>query len=262
MLHPKIVYEDNHLLVLDKPAGLPTAGVTGEPSIYQWTGDYWKKKYQKPGNVYVGIVSRLDRVTSGLIVVARTSKAADRLSQQIRERTITKQYIAILAGSIHPEGGHLVDQLYKDEHVHRMRVAGKNPTHPSQHAELVYETIDRWTLAGQPCQLVRIQLITGRKHQIRAQFAARGCPVWGDSKYALDSKDALDKRTPASGKNPLPGILLHCCQLKLQHPTKKEPLAFVAPIPPWWNRIVPPPQTQQLLRMGTLDPKSITDQED
>lgn len=255
MLDPKIVYEDNHLLVLDKPAGLPTAGVTGAASIYQWTGDYWKKKYQKPGNVYVGIVSRLDRVTSGLIVVARTSKAADRLSQQIRERRITKQYVAILAGSIHPQRGHLVDQLFKDEHAQRMRVAGKNRTHPSQQAELAYETVDRWTIAGQPCQLVRIELITGRKHQIRAQFSARGCPIWGDSKYGFDN------RRPAGGNQPLPGILLHSCQLKLQHPTKKEPLAFVAPTPQWWNRIVPAAHAQQLLRSGTLDPNSITDLE-
>jgi len=215
-----VLYEDNHLLVIDKPAGLPTMGGVSGPTAHALAARYLKDKYAKPGNVFVGIVSRLDAMTSGVLVLARTSKAAARLSQQFRESRPGKRYLAVVEGRPHPAAGSLADTVYKDDAAHRMRCAQGQAVASGQAAELHYETLatrgDRALLA--------IALITGRKHQIRVQWASRGHPVWGDRKYEAVSRM---KR----------GIALHAWQLTIEHPTRKEPMTFLAPPPPAWQKL-------------------------
>src|SRR5262245_38340389 len=137
----EVLYEDNHLLAVSKPAMLPTMGVADDrPSLLSVAKDYVKKKYNKPGNVYLGIVSRLDAPVTGVVLLARTSKAAGRLSQQFREREVEKIYWAIVEGHMEPAEGTLVDFLRKDERHRRMHVTGPN-TPGAQRAELAFRTL-------------------------------------------------------------------------------------------------------------------------
>lgn len=222
---PQVLYEDNHLLVVDKPAGLATVGTTDRPSLYRWAGGYLKQKYNKPGNVFVGIVSRLDTVTSGVVVLARTSKGASRLSEQIRQSRMRKEYLAAVEGHLADESGERSDWLVKDERAHRMRVAAQDAP-GAQLARLQFETLARGGHDANAYTLVRVELLTGRKHQIRVQMAAAGHPVWGDRKYGAVS--------PAVGR----GIALHSSVLELEHPTRREPLRFETPPPPTWTKWV------------------------
>lgn len=230
-----VIYEDNHLLVVDKPAGMPTMGAeSGVTTVHQWAADYLKRKYNKPGNVFVGIVSRLDRLTSGVLVLARTSKAASRLSIQFggpgKSKKVSskaqKLYLAVVEGdplndSDWPISGSLVDFVWKDDGAHRMRVA-RGKRDDAQEARLQYCLLDR----SQSQSLVAVRLLTGRKHQIRLQFADRGHPILGDQKYG------------SSRKFPS-GVALHSWQLLITHPTKEHALRFHAPIPVAWNQVGP-----------------------
>ena len=174
-----ILFEDNHLLAVNKPAGTATMGVTAETeSVLNQAKQYLKQRYNKPGNVFLGVVSRLDSVASGVLVFARTSKAAARLSEQFASRRVEKTYWAIVAGNIEPEGD-LVDWVYKDEPRKRMAVAARGVA-GAQQAELRY----RLLRSIGPDSLVEVELITGRKHQIRLQFAARGHAIRGDKNTA------------------------------------------------------------------------------
>ena len=214
------MYEDNHLLVVNKPALLPTMGVQPtDDSLYKWAGGYLKHKYNKPGNVYVGIVSRLDSHTSGLIVLARTSKAASRLSDQLRRGDVGKQYLALIPSGLVPANGELNHRLVKNEAKHRMQVLPDSAANVSgeKKAKLEYETVDR----SDSIQALRIKLITGRKHQIRVQLEYAGVPILGDRKYGSD------RRFPT-------GIALHCFQLSFLHPTLKTVQSFQAAPPPYW----------------------------
>lgn len=234
---PRVIYEDNHLIVVDKPAGIPTAGVTDRPSIFQWVGAYLKQKYAKPGNVYVGIVSRLDTVTSGVLVVAKTSKAAGRLAEQMRLGRIEKTYLAVVSGNPTPESGQLVDWVYKEDDARRMRVVpqGKmlNPQQsshrtngaPTQEAVLDYVVVARRTYGAHEIAMLRVKLVTGRKHQIRVQFSSRGWPIWGDRKYGH------------AGEFPHENIALHAWKLRFEHPTRREPLEFSATPPSAWQQL-------------------------
>ncbi len=218
----QILFEDNHLLVVNKPALLPTMGVrAGEDSLVNRAKDYLRKKYNKPGNVYLGVVSRLDAFASGVIVFARTSKAASRLTDQFRRRTVTKNYLAIvpdLPGL--PEHGRLQDRLIKDESQHRMVALHRNSTPRPQEkiATLVYHNLGRF----QGNRLLAISLETGRKHQIRVQLAAAGCPIIGDRKY----------KSPVTFEK---GIALHAHRLVIQHPTTKLTQSFQADPPRFWR---------------------------
>ncbi|WP_164104661.1 RluA family pseudouridine synthase [Candidatus Laterigemmans baculatus] len=214
---PVVLYEDNHLLVLNKPAGLATVGTTDRPSVYRWAGEYLKQKYNKPGNVFVGIVSRLDTVTSGVLVVARTSKGAARLSEQIRHSRMRKVYQTVVEGQLASDAGTLENWLRKDDAAHRMRVT-RADRDDAQLARLRYRTLAQL----HDKSLLEVELLTGRKHQIRVQMSAAGHPVWGDRKYAAT--------TPAVGA----GIALHSSVLELEHPTRREPLRFEAPPPAAW----------------------------
>ena len=209
-----ILFEDNHLLVVNKPAGLPTQGVVeGAASVVTAAKDYLKRKYKKPGNVYLGVVSRLDSSVSGVLVLARTSKAAARLNEQFRERQARKVYWALVERPPDPAEGELVDWVKKDEKRQRMTVVPKH-TIGAQRSRLTYRTLRK--LPG--CSLLEVELETGRKHQIRLQLAELGCPILGDRKYG-------SKRQFAGG------IALHARRLEIAHPISREMLAFTAEPP-------------------------------
>lgn len=211
-----ILYEDNHLLVVNKPAGIPTMGAASGTTVHSLAAAYLKEKYAKPGKVFIGIVSRLDSMTSGVLVLARTSKAASRLSQQFRDSKPQKRYLAIIHGVMRPAEAELRDWIYKDEKAHRMRCAETNAA-TGKKAALRYQTLDRWSHRS----LLLVDLLTGRKHQIRSQLSAAGHPIWGDRKYDAPSRMKT-------------GIALHSCELTIEHPTRKEPMTFRAPPPKAW----------------------------
>jgi 23S rRNA pseudouridine1911/1915/1917 synthase len=214
-----VLYEDNHLLVLDKPAGVPTMGTPeGIATLLTIAKQYVKDRYDKPGNVYLGVVSRLDAPVTGVMVFARTSKAAARLTEQFRTRAIEKLYWAVVEGVVEPADGRFVDWLAEDERHRRMHVVG--PTMPgAKEARLAYRRLS--VVRGN--SLVEVELETGRKHQIRLQFSSHGHPVVGDRKYG-------------SRERFLQGIALHARRLVISHPTTGERLEFEAPLPQSWRR--------------------------
>jgi len=217
----KVIYEDNHLLVIDKPAGLITQGAkVGEQSVITLAGAYLKKKYNKPGNVYVGIVSRLDSAVSGVLVVARTSKAAARLNEQFKKTTPKKTYVAITPNRYKFESAKLDDVLIKNENRKRMEIASESDRTNKAARQAALEYRISGTFGD--LALVEVQLITGRKHQIRVQLANCGCPILGDRKYG--SKLQFE-----------PGIALHCRSLAIEHPTRDEGLEFESPPPKHWQ---------------------------
>lgn len=214
----EILFEDNHLLAVNKPSGLPTMGVkASEASLVAMAKQYIKHRYRKPGHVYLGVVSRLDAGTSGVVVFARTSKAAARLTEQFRKREVCKEYWAIVSGRFDAPQGELVDWVVKDESRKRMVIADA-ATPGAKQARLRYKVLRE--LAGG--SLVEIELLTGRKHQIRVQLAARGLALWGETKYA---------RGKPFGK----GIALHARRTVIEHPVKRTPLELVAPLPSSWR---------------------------
>lgn len=220
----QILYEDNHLLVVDKPAGVATMGEeTGEPTVARMAANYLKRKYSKPGNVFVGIVSRLDKFVSGVLVLARTSKAAGRLSDQIRRQSVKKRYVAWLSDV--PDqtvGGNewqtLRHFVCKNDSAKRVECFDTNAAisipEDAKEALLRYRVL----AASQLGSLVEIELLTGRKHQIRTQFAHLGCPVVGDQKYDWVARQGQQFQRYA--------IALHASRFELEHPTRKEPMCF------------------------------------
>ena len=214
-----VLYEDNHLLVVNKPTGIATMGTAASTtSMVMLAKQYLKQQYKKPGNVYLGVVSRLDSLVSGVLVFARTSKAAARLSEQFRERETKKLYWAVVAGVPEPKKGELVHWISKDESQQRMVIRSKK-TADAQEARLKYQTLREFTDGT----LVEVELLTGRKHQIRVQLAAAGHPILGDRKYGSDAT------FPA-------GIALHARILTIEHPTLKEPMTFNAGLPKAWEK--------------------------
>lgn len=213
-----VLYEDNHLLAVCKPANLPTMGTAPDASsLVTWARQYLKEKYGKPGNVYVGVVSRLDALVTGVVVLARTSKAAARLTETFRSREARKLYWAIVEGVPAPPAATCVDWLRKDEPTRRMHVT--RPQHPeAQEARLTYRTLAQLPRGT----LLEIALESGRKHQIRVQLAHRGHPVLGDVKYGSEAAFPI-------------GIALHSRQLEFLHPVRKTPLCLEAPVPVYWH---------------------------
>lgn len=204
---PRIIFEDNHLLVAYKPAGfLSQSDGTDAPDMLTYLKAYIKEKYNKPGNVYLGLVHRLDRNVSGVMVFARTSKCASRLSEQIRKGTFSKRYRARVQGKLTGEGT-LVNYLVKDERVNKVTVFDKEVP-GSKRCELKYSAGE---FDGEFTD-VDVKLLTGRSHQIRAQFAHAGHPLEGDVKYG--------------GKKGGDGIGLVSCYLSFAHPTTGEKLEF------------------------------------
>jgi len=213
-----ILYADNHLLVVNKPAGIATMGLPdGEETLLTVAKEYVKSRYDKPGNVYLGVVSRLDVPVSGVVVFARTSKAAARLNEQFRDHTVEKIYHAMVEGNISPKEGMLVNHLCEDERHRKMWVTAR-PTAESKEARLRYKCLK----CDGNRSLLEVTLETGRKHQIRLQLSHKGHPILGDRKYFSIT--------------PFPqGIALHAKRLVIAHPVTREPLTFEAPLPLCWR---------------------------
>lgn len=211
----KILYEDNHLLVVVKPPNMPTqADASGDPDLHSTMKRYIAQRYQKPGAVYLGLVHRLDRPVGGLVVLARTSKAADRLSEQVRQKTLGRQYVAAVRGEAE-ERAELSDFLLKDARTNTVRAVAPN-TPGAKDARLCFARVG----AANGLTLLRVRLFTGRSHQIRVQLSHRGLPIWGDARYG--------------GGKPGEQIALWGAHLALIHPTLKTPMHFDA-LPPREN---------------------------
>ena len=211
----QIVFEDNHLLIINKNVGQLVQGdKTGDASLLDLIKDFIKKRDQKPGNVFLGLVHRIDRPTSGLVIYAKTSKALTRLTQMVKNREIKKTYWAVVAKEMIPQSQRLVHYLLKNEKTNKSTVFIK-PTENAKESILNYQiikTLDNF-------QLLEVDLETGRHHQIRAQLSKIGVPIKGDLKYG----------SPRS--NPDGGIHLHARRLEFIHPVTKENLVVVAPVP-------------------------------
>lgn len=200
----KILYEDNHLLVVVKPRGiLSQEDKTKDPDMLNICKDYIKKKYNKPGNVYLGLVQRLDRNTSGVMVFAKTSKAASRLSEQIRNHDVVKRYLAIVEGNLKGVGT-LSNYLKKDEKIVKSFVVNKGE---GKLAVLDYDVKKNY----KDSTLVEILLHTGRHHQIRVQFSNIGHPLKGDKLYGSKANN---------------DYFLHCFYIAFVHPVTKQVLKF------------------------------------
>lgn len=219
-----ILYEDNHCIAVLKAARVLTAGDrTGDVSLLELVKQYLKEKYKKPGNVYVGLVHRLDRPVSGVVLFARTSKAAARLSEQFREGTVGKVYHALVEGGVSRESGEFVDWLLKDERTNTVRsVAAGTPA--ARESRLRFRRLRSASCLA----LLEVTPETGRSHQIRVQLATRGLPIYGDRKYG--SKHSLGG-----------AIALHAAALTFDHPTRHEPITVTAPEPATWKRLLSPP---------------------
>jgi 23S rRNA pseudouridine1911/1915/1917 synthase len=214
-----VLYEDNHLLAVNKAAMLPTMGVRDDrESLLAVAKEFIRRKYEKPGNIYLGIVSRLDAPVTGLVLLAKTSKAAARLSAAFRERRVKKTYLAVVEGTPTMREGVLENFLRKDER-HRKVHATHESAPGAQLARLRYRVVH----SGEGVSLVEVEPETGRKHQIRVQLAKAGTPIVGDRKYG------------ASETFPS-GIALHAYRLELEHPVRKDVLQLAAPIPVSWLR--------------------------
>ena len=201
----KVIYEDNHLLVVDKPINIPMQEDSSkDEDLLSMAKAYIKEKCNKPGDVYLGLLHRLDRPVSGVCVFARTSKAAGRISKQISDHTFKKEYIAAVEDNGLKDHGHFEDYLLKDSRTNTVRVDPKGKI-----AILVYEVLER----RDDLAIVRIMLKTGRSHQIRVQFSSRNHPLWGDQRY---NKNAVKGQQ----------IALHASRIEFRHPISNELLVF------------------------------------
>lgn len=215
----RILYEDNHCLAVLKPARLLVAGdQTGDPSLLEEAREYLRLKYAKPGNVYLGLVHRLDRPVSGVVLFARTSKAAGRLSAQFRENRVDKVYQAVVEGHPALPAAELVDWVYKDTATNVVEVVPSG-TAGSRECRLSY----RQLRAGAGWTLLEVVPVTGRSHQIRVQLAEQGMPIVGDRKYGA--------RRGLAG-----AIALHAAELRFEHPTRGERIVVSAAAPELWSR--------------------------
>lgn len=211
----QIVYEDNHLLVINKKVGQLVQGdKTGDESLLDSIKNYIKIRDNKPGNVFLGLVHRIDRPTSGLVIYAKTSKALSRLTQMVKNREVKKTYWAVVPKEMIPQSQRLVHYLQKNGKNNKAIVFTK-VTDGAKEAILTYniiKTLDNY-------HLLEIDLETGRHHQIRAQLSKTGVPIKGDLKYG----------SPRS--NPDGGINLHARKLEFVHPVTKESIEIIAPVP-------------------------------
>ncbi len=224
---PRILFEDNHLLVAVKPAGvLSQSDTTGAPDMLTLLKAYLVEKYNKPGEAYLGLLHRLDRPVRGVMVFAKTSKCASRISEQIRNRTVKKKYRAIVYGAFDNEKGEIRSFLLKNSKTNLVDVFENREKAPKDAKEcfLEYEVIGQGRIAGVPVSLLSVDLHTGRSHQIRAQLSSIGHPIVGDRKYG-------------KGPNRFSGdILLESYHLEVDHPVSRERMVFEIPLSeeePW-----------------------------
>lgn len=223
-MNVQIVYEDNHLIAVNKPAGVLVQGdETGDEPLSEAIKRYIKVQYDKPGEVFLGVIHRLDRPVSGVVVFARTSKALERMNKLFHDRQVRKTYWAVTAQRPDPLQGKLTHYMVKD-HERNIAKALERPSNrhkDAKYAELDYEMIMQ---SGSHC-LLEVHPLTGRPHQIRAQLAKIGCPIRGDVKYGFPSAQ------------PEGHIYLHCRALAFEHPVKKQPVHIEAELPddPIWR---------------------------
>jgi 23S rRNA pseudouridine1911/1915/1917 synthase len=219
-LKPLILFADNHLLAVNKPAGLLTQDSgTGLRNLEDWAREWVRVDKNKPGDVFLNAVHRIDKVVSGVVLFARTSKALTRLNEDVRRRNCKKIYHVLVEGQLKKSFGTLEHWLIHENH--RARI-GKEGQKGAQRAVLSYRTLP---MSGK-FQCLEVDLETGRYHQIRAQLSAIGNPIAGDEKYGA-------KQSSGNGE-----IALHSRELHITHPTLKEPIKIEAPYPadsPWWK---------------------------
>lgn len=243
----EVLLEDGPLLAVNKPAGLLTLGaISGVPTLEREVKAWLKERFDKPGNVYLGIPHRLDRPVSGVVVFARNSKAAARLAEQFRERQVRKVYWVVVEGIPDPPEGELVDWLLKAPDEARVDIVPPN-TLGAREARLTYRTLAQTTIAPldlsppastphselptpHSCTWLEIELLTGRTHQIRVQLASRGWPVVGDAQYG-----AVEPFATSTEPRDAP-IALHARVLTLRHPIRYDELTITAPVPSTWDR--------------------------
>ena len=206
----KILYEDNHIIVVEKKPNIPSqSDKTGDIDMLTLVKNYIKEKYNKPGNVYMGLVHRLDRPVGGIMIFARTSKSASRLSNQVREKIFKKKYLAVVDGKFEKDQGTLEDYLYKDERNNMSKVVKKEKKN-AKLAKLDYKVLKYNPVKD--LSLVEVNLHTGRHHQIRVQLSNFGHSIFGDQKYGTRGK----------GKQ----IALWAYELTIVHPVTKEEMTF------------------------------------
>ena len=206
----KVIYEDNHIIVVEKKPNIPSqSDKTGDIDMLTLVKNYIKEKYNKPGNVYIGLVHRLDRPVGGIMIFARTSKSASRLSNQVREKIFKKKYLAVVDGKFEKNQGTLEDYLYKDER-HNMSKVVKKEKKNAKLAKLDYKVLKYNPVKD--LSLVEVNLHTGRHHQIRVQLSNFGHSIFGDQKYGTRGK----------GKQ----IALWAYELTIVHPVTKEEMTF------------------------------------
>jgi len=214
-LSKRILYEDNHLLIVNKlPSEIVQGDKTGDEPLSESLKRYLKEKYQKPGNVFLGVIHRIDRPVSGVVVFAKTGKALSRMNELVKQRAMKKNYWAIVKNSPPVTEGKLVHYLVRNERKNKS-FAYKIVKANSKEAVLEYKML----ASSRDYHLLEVDLKTGRHHQIRVQLAAIGCPIKGDLKYGF------------SRSNPDASISLHARSVRFIHPVKKESLSIVAPPP-------------------------------
>ena len=216
-----VVYEDNHIIVVNKTASeIVQADKTGDTPLSETVKQYLKEKYQKPGNVFLGVTHRLDRPVSGLVIFAKTSKALTRLNEMFRAGEVKKTYWAVVKNAPKESEGELVHFLVRNEKQNKSYAYDKEVPN-SKKAVLDYRLIGR----SENYYLLEVDLKTGRHHQIRCQLAKMGCPIKGDLKYGF----------PRS--NPDGSICLHARTVQFVHPVSKEMIQLTAPVPEGnlWN---------------------------
>lgn len=205
-----VIYEDNHIIVVEKPVNIPSQGdKTGDIDMLEIIKKYIKEKYNKPGDVYLGLVHRLDRPVGGVMVFAKTSKAAARLSEQVRQKDFEKKYLVIVDGKMEKDKDILEDYLLKNERLNMSKTV-KEGTKNSKKASLEYEVLKYDEEIN--LSVLKVNLHTGRHHQIRVQFSSREHSIYGDQKYG----------TRGRGKQ----ICLWAYELSILHPISKERITF------------------------------------
>jgi 23S rRNA pseudouridine1911/1915/1917 synthase len=228
----RILLEDNHLLIINKsPSEIVQGDITGDQPLSELLKAFIKNRDHKPGNVFLGVVHRLDRPVSGGVIFAKTSKALTRLNEMLKNGEIKKTYWAVVKNRPPADQGHLVHYLRRDEQKNKS-FAYENPVAGTKKAELTYQAIAH----SDGYHLLEIQLLTGRHHQIRSQLAKIGCPVKGDLKYGF------------SRSNPDGSICLHSRKIEFTHPVSKERILVLADLPdgPLWKYFLNAVQSSQI----------------
>jgi 23S rRNA pseudouridine1911/1915/1917 synthase len=232
-----VIYEDNHLLIVNKAAGVLVQGdSTGDKTLADYAKDYIKEKYNKPGDVFLGVVHRIDRPVSGAVILARTSKALERMNKMFQSKKVFKTYWAVVKNRPKEKTGKLVHWLVKDE-SRNVTTAYDYEIPEGKRSELTYKVLGHLN----DHYLLEVQPLTGRPHQIRVQLASMGCAIRGDIKYGF------------SKPNPDGSINLHAKNLKFDHPVKNDPLFIRAGLPEtnFWEQYLT--LEDQKLKMNKLD---------